>query len=79
MSLGDGETIMGKLKFEEWIFNQAAVEIRNLHGYNGIFTSDMFKKGFDKKYQSQSFSGAGAQHQNAKAERDIQTIMNIAR
>ena len=29
--------------------------------------------------QSQSFSGVGAQHQNSKAERAIQTIMYMAR
>ena len=28
--------------------------------------------------QSQSFSGVGAHHQNSKAERSIQTIMNMA-
>ena len=44
VSLGYGETIMGKLKFEEWLWNQAADEIKHLHGDNGIFTSDIFKK-----------------------------------
>ena len=31
-----------------------------------------------KKGQSQTFSGVGAQHQNARAERAIQTIMYMA-
>ncbi|KAL7550557.1 hypothetical protein ACHAWF_013779 [Thalassiosira exigua] len=38
-----------------------------------------FKDEGAKKNQSQSFSGVGAQHQNAKAERAIQTAMQIAR
>ena len=32
-----------------------------------------------REEQSQSFSGVGAQHQNSKAERAIQTIMYMAR
>ena len=31
-----------------------------------------------REKQSQSFSGVGAQHQNSKAERAIQTIMYMA-
>jgi transposase InsO family protein len=38
----------------------------------------MGKKGYEEK-QTQSFSGVGAQHQNAEAERVIQTVMYMAR
>ena len=44
-----------------------------------IFTVDMFKNDCDKKDKSKSFSGVGEYHQNNKAERDIQNIMNTAR
>ena len=49
---------MVKLKFEEWLWNQASVEIKNVHGDNVIFTSDLFQKYCWKKGQSKSFSGA---------------------
>ena len=70
---------MGKLKFEGLLWNQAEVESTHFHGDNGIFTVDMFQKDCDKKNQYQSFSVVGAPHQNDKAKRDIQTIMNMAR
>ena len=79
VSLGTGETILAKVKFEEWLWEQAAAEIRHLHSDNGIFTSDAFREDCHNKDQSQSFSAVGTQHQNAQAERAIQTIMYMAR
>jgi len=79
VSLGARETILSKVKFEEWLWEQAAAEIRHLHSDNGIFTSDVFRNDCDNKGQSQSFSAVGAQHQNAMAEQAIQTIMYMAR
>ena len=79
VSLGSGETVMINIKFEEWLWNQAEVEVKLSIGDNVIFTVDMFKNDCDKKDKSKSFSGVGEYHQNNKAERDIQTIMNIAR
>ena len=67
ISLGAGETVLSKIRFEEWLWEQAAVEIRHLHGDNGIFTADMFREDCQKKSQAQSFSGVGAKHQNAQA------------
>ena len=46
MSLGAGKTVMGKLKFEEWLCNKVAVDIKHFHGDNGIFTADIFQKDF---------------------------------
>jgi hypothetical protein len=43
------------------------------------FTADMFRDECRLKHQSQSFSGVGAKHQNARAEREIQAIMYMAR
>ena len=55
MSLGAGKTVMGKLKFEEWLWNQEAVEIKPFHGDNGIFTVNIFQRDCDNKGQYQSF------------------------
>jgi hypothetical protein len=79
VSLGAGETVLGKIKFEEWLWEQACVEVKHYHSDNGIFTADMFRGDCNKKGQTQSFSGVGAQHQNARAERAIQSIMYMAR
>ena len=67
---------MGNLQFEELLWNQASVDIKNFHEDNGIFNSDTFQRDFNKKFQSQIFSGVGAQHNSVKADRAIQTIMN---
>jgi hypothetical protein len=79
VSLGANETIMGKERFEQWIYDHAFVEIKHFHGDNGIFSSEEYRDDCADKMQSQSFSGVGAQHQNSKAERAIQTIMYMAR
>ena len=79
ISLGANETVMGKLRFEQWLWDQAAAEVAHYHGDNGIFTAEEYRRDCDKKGQSQSFSGVGAQHQNAQAERAIQTVMYMAR
>ena len=79
ISMGAGETIMSKQRFEEWLYEQAMVEIKQLHSDNGVFVADEFKQDCKEKKQKQSFSGVGAQHQNSKAERAIQTIMWMAR
>jgi hypothetical protein len=79
VSLGVGETVLGKQKFEEWLWEQAVVEVKHYHSDNGVFTADMFLEDCNNKGQSQSFSGVGAQHQNARTERAIQTIIYMAR
>jgi hypothetical protein len=78
VSLGASETIMGKERFEQWLYDIACVEIKHFHGNNGIFSSEEYRQECSEKKQSQSFSGVGAQHQNSKAERAIQTIMYMA-
>jgi hypothetical protein len=79
VSLGAGETIMSKMRFEEWLWEMAAAEISHLHSNNGIFTTDMLRADCKMKNQTQSFSGVGVKHQNAMAERPIQTIIYMAR
>jgi hypothetical protein len=70
---------MAKTQFEEWLWELACAEVKHFHGDNGIFQADEFKSDCSEKLQKQSFSGVGAQHQNARAERSIQTIMYMAR
>ena len=79
VSLGASETIMGKERFEQWLYDTAYVEVKHYHGDNGIFAADQYRQECIDKGQTQTFSGVGAQFQNAKAERAIQTIMYMAR
>ena len=37
VSLGASETIMGKERFEQWLYDIACVEVKHFHGDNGIF------------------------------------------
>ncbi len=79
VSQGANKTVMGKTCFEQWLFDQCVCEVKHYHGDNGIFSAEEFRHDCEEKRQSQSFSGVGAQHQNAHAERAIQTIMYMAR
>ena len=79
VSLGADETIISKMHFKEWLWEMAAAEISHLHSDNGIFTADMFCADCKMKNQTQSFLGVGTKHQNAMAERAIQTIIYMAR
>jgi len=73
------KTVMGKAHFEQWLRDQCVSKVKYYHGDNGIFSPEEYRCNCDKKGQSQSFSGVGTQHQNARAERAIQTIMYMAR
>jgi len=44
-----------------------------------VFTAKAFRDACTEEHQTQSFSGVGAKHQNAEAERAIQTVMYMAR
>lgn len=79
VSLGAFETVMSKRKFEEWLYELARVEVSHYRSDNGIFVSEEFKEECKNLNQQQTFSGVGAQHMNARAERSIQTIMYMAR
>jgi hypothetical protein len=79
VSLGAGETVNSKLAFEEWLWEAARVRVKHYHSDNGIFTAKQFREACEEEKQTQSFSGVGAQHQNAEAERAIQTVMYMAR
>jgi hypothetical protein len=78
VSHGANETVMGKSRFEQWLWDMAYVEVKHYHGDNGIFSAEEYCLECKEKGQSQSFSGVGAQHQNARAKCAIQTIMFMA-
>ena len=79
VSLGAGETVVAKSDFEQWLWETARRKIKRYHSDNGIFTAEQFRDSCEENGQKQSFSGVGAKHQNAEAERAIQTIMYMAR
>ncbi len=78
VSLGANKTIMGKARFKQWLNDQCICEVKHYHGDNGIFSTEEVQRDCEEKQQSQLFSGVGPQHQNARAERVIQTIMYMA-
>ena len=77
--LGAGETILSKSQLGEWLWELACFEINHLRSDSGVFIAEEFRQDCSENNQTQSFSGVGAQHQNARAERSIQTIMYMAR
>ena len=64
MSLGANETVMGKARFEQWLWDMAYAEVKHYHGDNGFFSAEEYHQECINKGQTQSFSGVGAQHQN---------------
>jgi hypothetical protein len=78
VSLGTNKTAMGKAGFKQWLYDQCVCEVKHYHGDNGIFSVEEFWCDCEEKQQSQLFSSIGTQHQNAHAERAIQTIMYMA-
>jgi len=71
---------MGKARFKQsWLWDQCVSKVKHYHGDNSIFSAEEYRRNCDEKGQSQSFSGVGARHKNARAERRaIQTIMYMA-
>ena len=77
--LGAGETIQAKNEFETWLWEEARLQVKHYHSDNGVFNAKMFTDNCKEEGQTQTFSGVGAQHQNAEAERAIQTVVYMAR
>jgi hypothetical protein len=51
------ETVMGKARFEQWLWDQCVSEVKYYHGDNGIFSAEEYCRDCEEKGQSQSFSG----------------------
>ena len=73
-----GEAIRAKRAFERE-FSSMGVTVLNYHTDNGVFTAAEFQDELSKMEQGMTFSGVGAHHQNAVAEREIGVIFNLAR
>lgn len=58
---------------------EVGVQIKSYHSDNGVFRSDEFKDHCASLGQKTSFSGVGAKFQNGVAERNMQTVCNMAR
>ena len=78
VSLRGHETISGKQAFEREA-HLYGVTVKHYRSDNGIFASDLVKKHCDARNQTYDFSGTGAHHQNAVAERAIGTVTRYAR
>jgi hypothetical protein len=61
-SMGAGETVMGKTRFEQMCWNLAGVTIKNFHSDNGVYDASVFCEDCISKDQLQTFSGVGAKH-----------------
>ena len=75
VSLGAGETI----SFKEWLWEATQTSVKHYHSNNEVFTAHEFQEAYAEEKKTQTFSGVGAQHQNAEAELAIQTIMYMTR
>jgi hypothetical protein len=68
-----------KNEFETWLWDSTRVAVKYYHSENGVFMDEAFADSCKEDGQSQTFSGVGAQRQNAEAERSIQTAVYMTR
>ena len=73
-----GEALRAKREFEAEM-SSMGVAVLNCHTVNGFFSASQFQDKLAEDGQDMTFSGGGAHHQNAVAERAIRTVVNIAR
>lgn len=62
-----------------WHAKGVTVKHYHRHSDGGVFTAKCFRNDCGDKKQTQSFSGVGAKHKNANAERSVQTLFWMAR
>ena len=78
VSLGIGETLQSKRKFERFA-SQRNVDVRSYRADNHPYSSKGFLEDLEVHNQTITFSGVGAHHQNGAAERALQTCCTWAR
>ena len=83
VSLGSSDTIISKNQFETSLL-QVGRQVHRYHSDNGVFTSDAFQESIKADRNTfpsptSTLSGVGAHHENAGAERAIQTVTYMAR
>ena len=74
VSFVEGEKVIGKAQFEDWIYNLAVIMAKRYHSDNGVFISDHFRSDCQGKKQTQYFSGVGAKHQNVKLREQFKLL-----
>jgi hypothetical protein len=72
------ETVQAKQAYEREL-EQYDRKVKHYRVDNGIFDAAEFKESIQIMDQSITFSGVGAHHQNGKAERTIQTVVDKGR
>lgn len=78
-SLSAHETIESVTKFEALARDNGIIVAEYLTDNGSAFTSKAFKEHLTLQGQDIKHSGAGSHHQNGRAERNIRTIMAMAR
>jgi hypothetical protein len=49
VSLGATKMVMGKARFEQWLYDQCVCEVKHYHGDNGIFSAEEFWRDCEEK------------------------------
>ncbi len=62
ISIGFNETMMRKLWFKQWLWEQVVAEVSRYNRVKRILTAEEYHRDCEQKGQSQRFSGVGAQH-----------------
>ena len=78
VSLAAVESIKAKLALDRDAA-LSGISIHSIHTDNGVFSSKHYMAHLAGKGQTVTFSGSGAAHQNAVAERAIKTVVYMAR
>ena len=78
VTLTAAETIAAKHRYEREMLSQG-VTVVAYQADNGTFSAASFVKELHDRFQAVGYSGVGAAHQNGVAERNIGTIMSMAR
>ena len=55
VSIGSNETVVGKSRFEQWLWDEAAAKVSHYHINNGIFTATYYLQDYKEKGLTQSF------------------------
>ena len=62
VSLGAGETVAVKREFEDWLWGEARVFVKQYHSDNDVFKAEMFTDSCKEDGQHQSVSRVCALH-----------------
>ena len=78
VSLGAEETSQARACFEREA-RMRGIKVKRYHTDNGVFTSQGFTNKLNEDEKRLTLSGVGAHHQNPVAERNIRTVVSMAR